>query len=497
MNLTSYEKRIIKPKFIKYAQACIPLIATLLLVSFLNKPLFRDEAFSFSSSSQSLSGLLDELNFTNLPYAFYYLIMHFWLAFAKNIVWMRTFSIISYGLSIHYAGKIASGRFNPRIGLFVSIFVATNPLLIQVATYGRPYAFSTLIVCLFFNELLKISQNRVHSFKFFTCLTIALLLLNLFSMIIIVSGLVYIYLSNKNSGTKKLHYSSLLFMSIFSLIYISLLLTQPSGLNWISDYFHSIPLWINLEGPASSSTGLFPIAGSSLYPIGILALLSLGAISYLATRKNSSLRLVQRWDLGLIATWAFLPTVAMVGISLVHPIYITRYITYSVPGLAILMAIACESIYTNFTLIKSKIVKPILFSSVLGAALVWTFITCDIPVAKTYAYNLWAAEKYIASNGGPKAEIVLPTISLVTAITYYANIDHNSFTYWPQGKNIWSATSLNLDQATFAAASSNVWLVYENSYDDAPIVASLREHGYAQTGTTLIEGVALIHFEKH
>ena len=226
-------------------------------------------------------------------------------------------------------------------------------------------------------------------------------------------------------------------------------------------------------------------------------MLSLGAISYLATRKNKTQRLVDRWDLGVTATWAFLPTVAMVGISLVHPIYITRYITYSVPGLAILMAIACESIYTNFTLIKSKIVKPILFSSVLGVALVWTFITCDIPVAKTYPYNLWAAEKYIASNGGSNAEIILPTISLETAITYYANIDHNSFTYWPQGKNIWSATSLNLDQATFAAASSNVWLVYENSYDDAPIVASLREHGYAQTGTTLIEGVALIHFERH
>jgi mannosyltransferase len=481
------------------ASIWISLFTVSILLLFANKPLFRDEAFSYYSSSQSLHDLVSEVKVTNIYYFSYYVTLHIWLYFAHNVIWARLFSITALGLSIYEIGLTArllglkSNRFLP------SIFLATSPLAIQESLYLRPYALSILVSVVFINQVIIFDKSKEHHLGKIFLISLILLSIDIHAVAFIFP-IVFLVIIKKHKYT-----SGNVFLSIFQSIFLVLSFfifsyfvnIQSEGDSWYSSYFHSIPLWINLEGPASSSTGLFPIAGSSLYPIGVLALLCLGLISYLTTRKNKTLRLVKRWALGVTATWAFLPTVAMVGISLVHPIYITRYITYSVPGLAILMAIACESIYTNFTLIKSKIVKPILFSAVLGAALVWTFITCDIPVAKTYAYNLWAAEKYIASNGGPNAEIILPTISLETAITYYANIDHNSFTYWPQGKNIWSATSLNLDQESFAAASSNVWLVYENSYDDAPIVASLREHGYAQTGTTLIEGVALIHFEKH
>ncbi len=475
----------------------LPVIAVLILVPFLNKPMFRDEAFTFISSTQSIKSLGSEITQTNFSYVFYYSLLHIWTSMAHNIVWVRFFSLACYGGTLIAVSKIHRLVMPNSTSTVLVLFCALNPLFIQGALYARPYALSTLLSSIFIYAVLK--QKKLKHSIILVIIFIGLLLCftEIFSTIIFFNCLIFIYFSSHHQkpSWKNLFWGGMMLLPF--LLFLVLSKIQSSGLDWIKQYFHSIPLWINLEGPASSSTGLFPIAGSSLYPIGVLVLLCLGLFSYLATRKNKTQRLVDRWELGVIATWAFLPTVAMVGISLVHPIYITRYITYSVPGLAILMAIACESIYTNFTLIKSKIVKPILFSAVLGAALVWTFITCDIPVAKTYAYNLWAAEKYIASNGGPNAEIILPTISLETAITYYANIDHNSFTYWPQGKNIWSATSLNLDQATFAAASSNVWLVYENSYDDAPIVASLREHGYAQTGTTLIEGVALIHFEKH
>jgi len=483
----------------RIASICISLLTVTFLMFSANKPLFRDEAFSYFSSSQTLQHLISEVKVTNIYYFPYYFVLHSWLLFAHNVVWARLFSILAFGISTYEIAKTArllglkSSRYLP------SLFLATSPLAIQESLYLRPYSLSILIAIIFINQVIIFDKNTNQTLTKTSVASFFLMSIDLhsacFAFPIILGALV-----RKHRCTKQNIFTAALqtiFLIISFFIFSHLVLSQSAGASWYSSYFHSIPLWINLEGPASSSTGLFPIAGSSLYPIGVLVLLSLGVISYLATRKNKTERLVDRWDLGVIAAWALLPTAAMVGISLVHPIYITRYITYSVPGLAILMAIAYESIYTNFTLIKSRILKPILFSSVLGAALVWTFITCDIPVAKTYAYNLWAAEKYLASSGGPNAEIVLPTISLKTAIAYYANVDHNSFTYWPQGKNIWSATSLNLEKATFASASSNVWLVYENSYDDAPIIASLREHGYAQSGTTLIEGVALIHFEKH
>jgi len=469
------------------------------LICFVNKPMFRDEAFSLYSATQSLGNLINEITKTNFVYIIYYIIGHFWVLFAKNIIWLRVLSLLAFSLSVYSVQRITLRILSRRTSFIAAIFVATNPLFIQEALYARPYALAGLLSVIFIALTLNLqSDSNWHNHLLFV-VGILLCLIEI-SAVFVVIPTFFLLLSFKTFKAQKMNSKLIAFVmssSVVIFIFMIFSLNQSEGLNWITSYFNSIPLWINFEGPASSSTGLFPIAGSGLYPIGVFALLCLGLLSYLTTQKNKTQRLVDRWDLGLIATWAFLPTLAMVGISLVHPIYITRYITYSVPGLAILMAIASESVYTNFTLIKSQIVKPILFSSVLGAALVWTFITCDIPVAKTYAYNLWSAEKYLASSGGPNAEIVLPTISLKTAIAYYANVDHNSFTYWPQGKNIWSATSLNLEKATFASASSNVWLVYENSYDDAPIIASLREHGYAQSGTTLIEGVALIHFEKH
>ena len=475
----------------------VPVIAVLILVPNLNKPMFRDEAFTLISSTQSINSLCSEITQTNFSYVFYYSLLHIWTLMADNIVWIRFFSLACYGGALVVVSKIYRLLMPNLTSIVVVLICALNPLFIQSALYARPYALSALLSSLFIHSVLKKRKSKHSIFLAAIFFVLLMCLTEIFSIILCCSCLVFIYFSHHHQkpSWKNLSWGGIMLLPLPLLLVMSKI--QSSGLDWIKQYFYSTPLFVNLEGPASSSTGLFPIAGSGLYPIGVIALLCLGLLSYLTRRKNKTLRLVARWDLGLIATWAFLPTLAMVGISLVHPIYITRYITYSVPGLAILMAIACESIYTNFTLIKSQIVKSILLSSVLGAALVWTFITCDIPVAKTYAYNLWSAEKYLASSGGPNVEIVLPTISLKTAISYYANVDHNSFTYWPQGKNIWSATSLNLEKATFASASSNVWLVYENSYDDAPIVASLREHGYAQTGTTLIEGVALIHFERH
>ena len=140
----------------------LPVIAVLILVPFLNKPMFRDEAFTFISSTQSIKSLGSEITQTNFSYVFYYSLLHIWTSMAHNIVWVRFFSLACYGGTLIAVSKIHRLVMPNSTSTVLVLFCALNPLFIQGALYARPYALSTLLSSIFIYAVLK-QKKLKHS----------------------------------------------------------------------------------------------------------------------------------------------------------------------------------------------------------------------------------------------------------------------------------------------------------------------------------------------
>ncbi|MGZ4198968.1 MAG: hypothetical protein ACXVP1_02150, partial [Thermoleophilia bacterium] len=107
---------------------------------------------------------------------------------------------------------------------------------------------------------------------------------------------------------------------------------QRGQIAWIPTPFGGAQLMRALEGPA---------AGRQVtYGVLVLAAALAGAAVCLWERRDGSRRVAPDLRLlGVMLAWAVLPTAMLVAGSLVRPLFLDRYVTASVPGLALVIAL--------------------------------------------------------------------------------------------------------------------------------------------------------------
>lgn len=124
---------------------------------FLIQPFWRDEAFSYVMSQNSISKILFATAKDFNP-PLYYIVLHFWQnAFGSTEISLRSLSFIFYWATVYVGFLILSEimKFKFKKSLFYTLLIAINPLLVYHAFEARMYSMLAFLSTLSFYSLYK------------------------------------------------------------------------------------------------------------------------------------------------------------------------------------------------------------------------------------------------------------------------------------------------------------------------------------------------------
>lgn len=464
-----------------------------MLLPFLNKSIWLDEGASLYSARLGWSALWHESLVVDRVLLPYYAFLHFWLDLSHSIEWVRVPSLIAFGLTVYFVGLLAQRAGGFWCGLLAAVLTCTNPLMITAALDARPYALATLASVLSVTALLKwFDRGDFRCLWIFSLLAVAVLLLQLFTVLAPLGALGACILLKPQEFRR--HWRRLMppiaLLAVVGVVFLALVARQQGQVAWITGLNPRLFVQ-DLEGPASSTRSIYPVL------IVVIGLLS-AAVCALGWRKHSlelSRFVVDR--VLVFLSWAAVPTVILVLITIVKPVYVSRYITVSVPGMAIALALlityALRALAVSSSLPKQTVLGAV---AIVGVVIL---VVYSISVARTPGEDLKSASQYILRHVGPTSEVAVPGQFLTTGVEYYLDRADPPPRLWPQmsDKRFNDGVDLRDGERTFAVASRNVWLLEEATGSGASgFISKLKSHGFVRVNSKSYYGVLVIHFHR-
>jgi uncharacterized membrane protein len=377
-----------------------------------------------------------------------------------------------------------------------AIVVATNPLIIGAALEARPYGLSALASTAAVIALIRwLDGGGIRWIWWFSLASIASLLLQMFSILAPLSVLVVVVVLRPH--TFRAHWRELIApISILLALAVSFAVVaapQSGQISWIRFDLGLRSVIDSLLGPAFD--------GERQYRALVCALALCGVGLCLLARRRGRLRPTRR-ELEFLAIalgWAALPALALVTMSLVKPVFSYRYVTASVPGLALAVALLTVRGFQMATSQLPHRSRAAAGGTALAIFALVVISTSSVPAATHSSENFQEAAHYLIVHVGRDGSAALPDHSLTTGIDYYLRMDHETLRTWPQLTEQPDIDGLDLrqDRQTVSNGPDNVWLVVDSIYPSTTaFTTALKHNAYVWVGTGEVRGIQILHFRR-
>jgi hypothetical protein len=478
--------------------AAVAGLASMGLLPWLDKPLGSDEGASLYSAHLDWAALLQQSHVVDLVLLPYYSFLHLWIAYSDNIEWVRFPSLLAFGVTVFLVGRLGIRLGGNTCGVLAATLVATNPIMVSSALDARPYALSVLVCTGAGIALIRWLDGGGVRWVWWFCLAcVAAVLLQMFSVLAPLSVLgVAVALRPQMFRAQRREL----------IAPIGILLAAPASFAVLTAHQAKQISWIRFgHGLRSVAGSLLGPAydGQKAYTAAVLAVVLAGIGLRLLAWRRSRFRPTRReLDFFTIALgWAFLPTLALVAMSFVKPVYLTRYVSASAPGLAIAVGLLTASAFDLIAVRWADGSRLSVGGTALAIFALVVVSTCSVPAAQRVAQNLNlpVAAQYLVGHVGHEGEAALPDHSLTTGIDYYLRINHEKLRIWPQLAEQPHIDGLDLrqDRQATASAPDDVWLLEDGSFPrTSGFIATLKQNGYSWVGTTQLPGVRILHFRR-
>jgi mannosyltransferase len=476
--------------------AIVAFVSMATLLPFLNESIGRDEAASLYSARLSWTSLLHESFVVDRVLLAYYVLLHFWLDLTYSIDWARALSLLAYGLTVYFVGVITRRMAGIWCGLLAAALTCTNPLMTASALDARPYALAALVSVLSVAALLKwFDDGELRSLWIFSFLAIAVLVLQMFCVLAPLSALGACAALKPRMFRRQWRQvlPPITILAVAGVTFLALVARQQGQVAWIPGLTLKL-LAEDLEGPASS------VGGHLIYPALVAAFGLLSLVGCILGWRRHTLRLtrMEMNRVALLVSWAAVPTVILVLITAVKPVYVERYVTASVPGMAVALALLI-----TYSMRALGAPLPLAKRTIVGGAVIAglvILIANSVAASSSPGENLKGATQYITRNAGSTSEIAVPGHFLTGGVEYYLDRGDSPLRLWPQvsSQRFDRGILLRESEGTFADAPNNVWLVDDRSVSGTNgFISSLENHGFFRVNKKLFFGVSVIHFRRH
>jgi mannosyltransferase len=359
--------------------AAIAGLASVGLLPWLDNPVFPDEGASLSSAHLGWTALWQHSHVVDLVLLPYYSFLQVWMQLSDSIEWARFLSLLAFGLTVFLVGHLGVRLGGRLCGVLAAIVAASDPLLVAAALSARPYALSALAATASVVALLRWLGGGGGRWLWWFCLaSVVTLLLQMFAVLVPLSVLVAAVAlwPQMFRGKWRAVIAPMGLALAAALSFAILGASQRSQLAWIPSPFERAQLIRAATGPAAG--------GYAPYAVFVLAIVIVTTALCLWAWSRGGFRSA-RLDLRLLAVlmaWTALPTAILVGGSLVRPVFVDRYVTASVPGLAIAIGLLTACAFDVMAVRLADRSRVIVESAVLGIAALVLFLAFSVPAAQ-------------------------------------------------------------------------------------------------------------------
>lgn len=313
--------------------------------------LWRDEAFSVWIAQDSVSEVIRRTSGDFNP-PLYYLLLHFWMRlFGRSEVAMRSLSLVAFLLFLIVVYLFAKKMFrSTTVAQLTTFLMAGNPMLLYFAFELRMYSFLILFTMLsmyFFYTKRWVWYILTSALGMYT---------QPFMAFVILTQMGYLLVTKQLGRIAK----NALGIGLLFAPWILILLTQfrSSGPMWM------YPVDLNLVTTVLGNLyfGYEGTPGGLWLYMQLTSLLLIIMTLWLWRHKR------KQKELRLLLCWIGIPLLLVLGISLVKPIYVHRYLIYVTVGEVLLVS------YFIFSIKKRSLQKFIAFGLVSITILVNLFV---------------------------------------------------------------------------------------------------------------------------
>ncbi len=316
---------------------------------FFTQSFWRDEGFTYLMAKQGIVGILTKTA-TDFNPPFYYLIMNFWIfVFGKSEIAMRGLSFIFYAISIYFFYLILERVLKIKgkiIWVYLILFVI-NPLVSYFAFEARMYSlFSLLTIMSFYFFLTK-------DYKKYLLFSILGIYTHYFFIFVILTQIIYSIFFDREHLKIEAKY----FIWIFILFIPWFVYVAPSFFSKTNSFWMEKTNWESLV----QSLGILYTGYEKVYGffdkqilLTSLFLIIFVIYSFFFIKKKTKL-------FYLFFLWGIFFYLLTLLISFTKPIFVPRYLIFSISGFLLFIIYCLEHFSTKAKIIFLSILFLITF----------------------------------------------------------------------------------------------------------------------------------------
>ena len=297
---------------------------------------WRDEAFTYLLATKPLLQIF-ALTARDFNPPLYYVVLHYWIMIAgKSEIALRTLSFIGYWSVLYVSYYIMRDmmKFTVKKSALYLLLVLINPILVYYAFEARMYSLFAFLAALSFYAF------YTKKWKMYNVATIAGLYTHYFMVLVVLSQLVYTYLFNKKSRTELLVPIKATASLIPWIIYVFAVKPVFSEQFWIlkPQLFDLFYLPAQLYTGYEKDLGYLQVGTGGVIWF-LLVLSGFAYYMYYSAYKqiHHSKNHTSRTLLSYLTIWAVGGPLLIFVLSVLKPLYLTRYLIYAAPGISLLL----------------------------------------------------------------------------------------------------------------------------------------------------------------
>jgi mannosyltransferase len=304
--------------------------AALRIYGLSSKPFWLDEAISVHISRLPWREFISTLSTREANMALYYALLRLWLQIGHSEPFIRSLSVLFSIATIPLLYAAASQLFDPVTGVVSALFLSLNAFHIRYAQEARGYAmvmfFSVLATWLLARNHRQPGRTRWGAYVAACTLAVYCHFYGVF-VIVAHAGALLCCGCARSVGKPFLRRLALIALCITPLG-IFVLRSGGEPLSWVQPVTPAILLRFGFDFAGNYGAALLAL---SIVAIGFAVL---AAHRTWRERRNSE----EGFGYACALCWLLAPLALVVLASLIHPVFVTRFLSPSMPAMSILVA---------------------------------------------------------------------------------------------------------------------------------------------------------------
>ena len=292
----------------------------------------RDETATIDIGTRTVPQIFRMIRNADAVHATYYVIMHYWMGwFGTSPTAIRSLSLIGVVIAAGALTGLGWHLVSKRAGITAGLLYACAPMISAIAHDARSYGLVSAVAVLTTFALVRaIESTRRRTWIWFGVGVVVLILLHLLTALILVAYTVTVgwYALRERDWRVVRRFAGTVALAAVPLLPLGYLALKQAGTaGWITR-----PTWAVAGDAAVDFAGSVFLIG----PVVILIALAYRRRPKAAGSEVARARIPSVLNVGL--PWLLIPPVGLLVISIWDPLYVFRYVLYSLPALALLVA---------------------------------------------------------------------------------------------------------------------------------------------------------------